>query len=157
MKDALEGYVMDKNKQPLLMAAGVIALAVILLLIFGNQGQGNTFRPVPYKKPESNLLSSKEVIQKFCLRPSALRFDGVHWTAPGGWKTVDKPLTKQVGTFRKAQWQGVNLGEVICQYNGRRPETFQSISNDSLGKLYLNHKALTGPLLLHRVKPAQAA
>lgn len=115
---------MNKNKQPLLIAAAVVAAAVILLIIFGGPGVGNTFRPVPYKKPNSNLLSSKDVTRSFCPRPSSMRFNGTDWKAPGGWKTIDKPLTKQVGTFRKAQWQGVNLGEVICQYNGRRPGDF---------------------------------
>lgn len=134
---------MSKQNRPILIAAGVIMLALVLLIFFGGTGPRNTFRPVAYIKNENNEALMKDAKRLFCPRPSAMKFDGTHWRAPGGWKTIDKPLTKQVGSFKKAQWQGVNLGEVICQYGGRKPSDFPINLQRLAGKVVLEPQGST--------------
>lgn len=128
---------MEKQKQILFITVGLIAAAVLLLIVTGGTGPKNTFRPVAYQKSSGHAFETKDSTRTFCPRPSSMSFNGEHWRAPGGWKTIDKPLTKQVGSFKKAQWQGVNLGEVICQYNGRKPGDFPINLQRLSGKIVL--------------------
>ena len=126
------------NKNLPIIAAAVIAIALILfLLTSGGVGTRDTFRRVATRPATEESIFTQGAHKLFCPRPSSLRFDGTHWRAPGGWKTIDKPLTTQVGAFKKAQWQGVNLGEVICQYNGRKPGDFPINLQRLAGKIVL--------------------
>ena len=75
-----------------------------------------------------------------CPRPSALKYSSLQWTAPGGWKSLDKPLASSVKRFRKAQWQGIHLGEVICQYESAGGSSFPIEIQRLAGKIVFEPK-----------------
>ena len=49
------------------------------------------------------------------------------WSALGLWKGSDESLITQVTTFLGAQWQGINLGQPFCVYNGEPSGTFDIV------------------------------
>lgn len=107
-----------------------IAVGVVLLILFAAftfmREQTPMVRTAPSQKAQRQqqlLITGKRVL-KLCPKPSTLRYTQLKWIAPGGWKSVDKPLSRKIGRFKKAQWQGVNLGEVICQYESGQGSAF---------------------------------
>ncbi len=115
---------MKNLKVPLLIAA----IALLFLFFFFAANRQTVYEvsktPPTFKRQQAKSLLTGERTLKLCPKPSALVYSHLKWTAPGGWKSVDKPLSKTVGRFRKAQWQGVNLGEIICQYSSSEGAAF---------------------------------
>lgn len=46
------------------------------------------------------------------------------WTAPGGWKSSNASFANKLTKFLGAQWQGVNVGNIICLYQSNNAMTF---------------------------------
>ncbi len=121
-----------KSSQMLLLAGG--AVVVLAGIMFLDDTPPDSF--VPVKRPtQGRLLIKGKRVLKYCPQPSALTYSNLEWTAPGGWHSVDKPLTKKAGSFTKAQWQGVNLGEVICQYSSAGVSGFPIELHRLIGKV----------------------
>ena len=57
------------------------------------------------------------------------------WTALGGWKTYTPSFGTQIQSFLGAQWNGVQLGQVICIYRAKDAFTFPI-------KLFFNHQVI---------------
>ncbi len=116
-----------------LIAAVFVAICAVFFLFSGNNTP-STFKSVQQIK-QGKLLIKGERLLKLCPQPSQLHYSHLKWTAPGGWHSIDKPLTNQVGSFAKAQWQGVNLGEVICQYKSAGNTSFPIELHRMIGKV----------------------
>jgi hypothetical protein len=54
----------------------------------------------------------------YCPPPEQLALDNLFWGAPGGWVSYTESLDKKIIRFEKAQWQGVNVGKILCIYKG---------------------------------------
>jgi hypothetical protein len=46
------------------------------------------------------------------------------WSADGGWKTYTQSFGTTIQSFRGAQWNGVQLGQIICVYSSKGAFTF---------------------------------
>jgi hypothetical protein len=64
-----------------------------------------------------------------CPKPSELVKDSktTRWSALGTWKGANRSLATKVTTFLGGQWQGINLGQPFCVYEGAPAGTFQII------------------------------
>lgn len=71
-----------------------------------------------------------------CPPISMLSRNGMYWGAPGGWTTYNPSFITKITHFVAAQWQGVNLGSVMCVYTGDQGESFpvvlQQMTNAAL-------------------------
>ena len=115
----------------------LIALAIGLLgiaYVFMNQQPESTYKTVKRSNQSRLLITGKRVL-KYCPQPSSLIHHHLEWTAPGGWRSVDKPLSNKADRFIKTQWQGVNLGEVICQYRSAGASAFPIELHRLIGKV----------------------
>jgi hypothetical protein len=54
----------------------------------------------------------------YCPSPQQLVLNNLFWSAPGGWVSYTESFDKKVIQFEKAQWQGVNVGKILCIYAG---------------------------------------
>lgn len=69
----------------------------------------------------------------YCPDVSKLYLDGLTWRGPGGWQSHSDSFTKAIDQFNGAQWIGVNIGKVICRYQGANTEAFiVSLERDNL-------------------------
>ncbi len=60
---------------------------------------------------------NKEYFKELCPPVEDLyQNDDLTWSAPGGWKGSNPSFMHSVQHFVGAQWIGVNVGEVLCQY-----------------------------------------
>ncbi|MGB6976668.1 MAG: T4SS-associated protein EirA [Gammaproteobacteria bacterium] len=59
-----------------------------------------------------------------CPPPEQLVLNDLFWGAPGGWISYTESFDKKVIGFEKAQWQGVNVGKILCIYKGDGSLTF---------------------------------
>src|SRR3990167_2770190 len=48
----------------------------------------------------------------------------MEWSAKGGWKSYGTSFVEKIASFSGAQWNGVNLGQIICVYNGKEKTDF---------------------------------
>ena len=46
------------------------------------------------------------------------------WSADGGWKSYTQSFGTKIQSFRGAQWNGVQLGQIICVYSANGEFTF---------------------------------
>lgn len=46
------------------------------------------------------------------------------WSAKGGFRSFDQSFAVKLTKFLGAQWEGVNVGQIICLYHGPDPQTF---------------------------------
>lgn len=46
------------------------------------------------------------------------------WRTSNGWRSYDKSFSKRITHFLGAQWQGVNVGNVVCLYQSDDDMTF---------------------------------
>jgi hypothetical protein len=122
-----------------MIAIGAAAIVILLLIISANPQGSDTFRKVSNARASQqgkSLLTGKRIL-KLCPPARTLTYTQLKWKAPGGWKSLDKPLSNTVGQFTKAQWQGVNLGEVICQYRSGGASNFPIELHRLAGKTVL--------------------
>lgn len=60
-------------------------------------------------------------LSKYCPHPSQLAKNAQsQWHGPDGWKSDRMSFVDQIKTFAGAQWQGADLGEVVCLYQGEQ-------------------------------------
>ena len=57
------------------------------------------------------------------------------WSADGGWKTYSPSFGTQIATFQGAQWNGVQLGQIICVYRAKDSFVFPI-------KLFYSHQVI---------------
>ena len=70
-----------------------------------------------------------------CPAPSQLILDQKtsKWNTKTGWRSPDSTFTKEVTTFLGAQWQGVQMGQVVCLYQGPEKKEFEiRLQKDSM-------------------------
>ena len=63
----------------------------------------------------------------YCPKASDLQRQDFYWIAPGGWRSYDTSFSKSMKEFAGAQWQGLNVGKVLCVYKGASSGTFPVI------------------------------
>lgn len=56
----------------------------------------------------------------YCPAVSELTQNGLNWSARDGkWRSYSPSFAKEINTFLEAQWIGVNVGKIICLYQGK--------------------------------------
>ncbi len=87
--------------------------------------------PLPSSNTSINVNQASstvtpEAIQQFCPDPSILVKDPVAgtWSAPGGWQSYTQSFASSVLRFNGVQWAGIQVGQVICTYQGKEKNTF---------------------------------
>lgn len=82
--------------------------------------------------------ASSDFITVYCPEPSALvkNDKAMTFAAKGGWKSYERSFVTEVDTFKGAQWQGINVGQVMCVYTGKPAGTFPIY-------LYFDHLSVT--------------
>lgn len=53
--------------------------------------------------------------------------DAMTWQAKGGWRSFDKSFADSISIFLGAQWQGVEVGNVVCLYQSSDSSTFSVV------------------------------
>lgn len=88
--------------------------------------------------PANGEGGQSDLITLNCPEPSALVKNTTKMTfaSKGGWKSYERSFVTQVDTFKGAQWQGINVGQVMCVYTGKPAGTFPIY-------LYFDHLTLT--------------
>jgi hypothetical protein len=67
----------------------------------------------------ANQKSPKEAVH-YCPLISELVKENLLWSARSGlWKSYSQSFAKEIDRFIGAQWIGVNVGKVICLYQGK--------------------------------------
>lgn len=61
---------------------------------------------------------------KHCPDVDMLTHNKMYWGAPGGWVSHDESFVKKISSFVAAQWQGINIGKVMCVYVGEKGVDF---------------------------------
>ena len=102
-------------------------------------------KPVPtYRKAELTpkpqvplpCMDLNEQIQNnmfYCPKPTDLFMENNIWQSNNGWKSFAVSFTQEITSFSGAQWQGFNVGRVICLYSGPNMNDFPvQISTGSL-------------------------
>lgn len=83
-----------------------------------------------------SLTPGYKAVLSTCPPISLLSRHGMYWGAPGGWTTFNPSFIKKITHFVAAQWQGVNLGSVMCVYTGGKgrafPVVLQQMTNAGL-------------------------
>jgi hypothetical protein len=56
----------------------------------------------------------------YCPEPNTLSKDNktLDWIAPNNWKSHDQSFVEQIAQFTGAHWNGAEIGQVTCSYNG---------------------------------------
>ena len=60
----------------------------------------------------------------FCPKVNTLILKNELWYGGDAWKSYSKSFAKSLGRFSVAQWQGVNIGPVICIYESTEKYVF---------------------------------
>jgi len=70
--------------------------------------------------------SDSPLITVTCPAIKALKKDETKmtWSAGGKWKSYGTSFVNKIASFSGAQWNGVNLGQVICVYRGNEQTDF---------------------------------
>lgn len=68
--------------------------------------------------------SSSSGTVEYCPDVSKLIRKGLWWGAPGSWRSYSTSLVKKISNFSGAQWVGVNVGVIICVYQGEGATDF---------------------------------
>ncbi len=60
----------------------------------------------------------------YCPKPDELYLKDNIWHTKDGWKSYEVSFATAVTSFSGAQWQGYNVGRVICLYTGEQQNDF---------------------------------
>jgi len=70
--------------------------------------------------PDGISSSPKKPQTYYCPSVSELVKDGLNWSArEGRWRSYSPSFAQEINTFLEAQWIGVNVGKIICLYQGK--------------------------------------
>lgn len=61
---------------------------------------------------------------KYCPYPNELKKKGQYWYADGAWKSYSESFVDHIERFIGAQWQGVQVGRMVCVYAGSNAQAF---------------------------------
>lgn len=70
-------------------------------------------------------------VLKHCPDVHMLTHNKMYWGAPGGWMSHDESFVKKISNFVAAQWQGINIGKVMCVYVGDKGLDFPVVLQQS--------------------------
>lgn len=87
--------------------------------------------PTPSVLPENTYIIYCPMPDQLHKKPNSLI-----WQGPNNWKSYDTSFVEKIKKFTVAQWQGINVGQVTCVYEGLPKETFPVL-------LYSNLLSLT--------------
>lgn len=82
--------------------------------------------------PTSESITERLPVEKPKPKPTFRYCPAIHtlykhkkmWRAPGGWRSHSLSFVNKIIRFMGAQWVGVQLGHVICLYQGDESFTF---------------------------------
>ena len=78
------------------------------------------FADNPNNSHDGISSSPKKPQTYYCPSVSELTKDGLSWSArEGGWQSFSPSFAQEINTFLEAQWIGVNVGKIICLYQGK--------------------------------------
>lgn len=82
--------------------------------------------------------ANKQTVTVYCPEPSALvkNKKSLTFKAKDGWKSYEKSFITKVTEFTGAQWQGINVGQVMCIYHGQPMGSFPL-------EVYFSHLSIT--------------
>ena len=98
-------------------------LSVIIALYFFIGGISSVAGAAPSAAP---LEDHHSIEYRFCPPVSVFKWNATekYWFAPNGWRSYGVTFTKSLESFLGAQWDGVNVGQVTCLYQGKPKGTF---------------------------------
>ena len=107
-------------------AQGLIPLSLIMiasLFCTAVLGAQTEIQPKTQAQQQNHFQNSK---MSTCPAPNVLFRDGkkMVWGAPGGWHSYYRSFVKKIARFTGAHWVGVDVGKVICTYQGQNKLTF---------------------------------
>jgi hypothetical protein len=90
----------------------------------------------PIKREDSELLASavggqfsvlslrpekRQKLSRFCPKATKMyKSEEGEWKATGGWRSERMSFVNHIYHFVGSQWQGVDLGTIICMYQGEK-------------------------------------
>ena len=80
-----------------------------------------------------------EVNVGYCPAPQELMLNNLFWGTPNGWASFTESFDKKIVQFEKAQWQGVNVGKILCIYKGDSSLEFPIVLEQQ------NHQVIAEP------------
>lgn len=69
-------------------------------------------------------FSHTDATPNYCPEAKDLIRDGLTWGAPNGWVSYDKSFIQSIKQFTGAHWIGINIGKIVCSYEGDEKLTF---------------------------------
>lgn len=79
--------------------------------------------PAP-NPPAPQVQTSPQALASYCPPVSALVKEGLWWRSGTNWKCFNQSFVNEIDSFIGAQWVGVQLGKVICMYQGKNTFDF---------------------------------
>lgn len=89
----------------------VVIFAAVAITTFAED------QPAAATSPATSSGSFTQSVD-YCPAVEKLKKEGLYWQAEGGWVSYSESFDTQLSTFAGAQWQGVNVGKIICLYMG---------------------------------------
>lgn len=75
-------------------------------------------------QPQASVDDNKEYVKITCPTLDKLYKRGDYWDARGDWKSYSQSFAKELSHFSGAQWIGINVGKIVCIYQGKLATTF---------------------------------
>ena len=68
--------------------------------------------------------SDNNATTEYCPQVSDLILKDMWWGAPHSWRSYSRSFVRKISDFVGAQWVGVNVGVIICIYQGANANDF---------------------------------
>ncbi len=105
----------------------IVILLIAIISQFAWAADASTTSPVTPAAPAGAIPSTPATAQSYCPEPNQLVKKDLYWGAEGGWISFGESFDKHVTGFVKAEWVGVNVGRVVCMYQGDRKYSFHIV------------------------------
>ncbi len=115
-----------------------IAASISLLAIADTAVTANPAAPAPAQVQPTTTTTTVPT-QNYCPEPNQLVKKDLYWSAEGGWISYGESFDKEITGFVKAEWVGLNVGRIICIYQGDRKYSFQIVLEQK------HHKSIPVP------------
>jgi hypothetical protein len=124
---------------------------VLLLLLPANLAFGEELTPPPTIAPEQNAVTDSQATQPQTTQPEQpkpvpslcpiesllTRDQNMRWHVGTEWKSFTQSFVTEIGSFIGAQWTGINVGKIICLYQGKNSFEFPIAIEQKESTLFL--------------------
>lgn len=103
----------------------MISMAGLVLIAFSAMGDtaGNASGPAQ-PSGQTSATTTQQGTLTHCPFPSELIRKNMWWRAPNNWRSYTRSFVTEIASFIGAQWVGVNVGAIICIYQGKNATDF---------------------------------